>query len=164
MEVIKRFKTLYATVDDIDLFPGGMAERPLQGGIVGPTFGCIIAIQFRQLRKCDRFWYENQDPVVRFTEAQLAEIRKITLAKTLCDNTDVYSDMQRSAFDLPSNFLNPRVPCNSMPAIDFNVWRESAPGQGCIIGGRHVQIGESAFPSPCTSCICTAEGVSNLEF
>ncbi|CAH1129175.1 unnamed protein product [Ceutorhynchus assimilis] len=158
MEVIQRLKTIYPTVDDIDLFPGGMAERPLQGGIIGPTFGCIIAIQFRQLRKCDRFWYENEDPIVRFTEAQLAEIRKSTLAKTLCDNMDVFSDIQRSAFDLPSNFLNPRVPCNSMPSIDFNAWRETSSGQGCIIGGRHVQIGESAFPSPCTSCVCTADG------
>ncbi|KAL1488622.1 hypothetical protein ABEB36_014425 [Hypothenemus hampei] len=159
MEVIQRLKALYPTVDDIDLFPGGMSERPLQGGIIGPTFGCIIAIQFRQLRKCDRYWYENEDPIVRFTEPQLAEVRKITLAKTLCDNMDDYSDMQRSAFDLPSNFLNPRVPCNSMPSIDFNAWRENSQDQGgCVIGNRQVQIGENAFPSPCTSCICTAQG------
>lgn len=59
-EVIARFKRLYPTVDDIDIFPGAMAERPLQGGLVGPTLACIIAIQFRQLRKCDRFWCVNQ--------------------------------------------------------------------------------------------------------
>lgn len=104
-EVISRFKRIYPTVDDIDLFPGGMSERPLQGGLVGPTFACIIGIQFRQLRKCDRFWYETEDPNLRFTEAQLNEIRKTTLSKIVCENMDIPGDMQRAAFDLPSNFL-----------------------------------------------------------
>jgi HrpA-like RNA helicase len=49
--------------------------------------------------------YENEDQIVRFTEAQLAEIRKMTLSKILCENMDIQSDMQRSAFDQPSNFL-----------------------------------------------------------
>ncbi|XP_047507220.1 heme peroxidase 2 [Pieris napi] len=156
-EVIARFKRIYPTVDDIDLFPGGMSERPLQGGLVGPTFACIIAIQFRQLRKCDRFWYENDNPAARFTEQQLAEIRKTTLSKVLCDNFDVPTDIQRAAFDLPSNFLNPRVSCASLPKLDLSAWRENS-AQGCLIAGRAVPLGDSAFPSPCTSCICTAEG------
>uniref|UniRef100_A0A182RDN6 Oxidase/peroxidase n=1 Tax=Anopheles funestus TaxID=62324 RepID=A0A182RDN6_ANOFN len=156
-EVIARLRRIYAHVDDIDLFPGGMSERPLQGGLVGPTFACIIAIQFRQLRKCDRFWYENEDPVVKFTEQQLTEIRKTTLAKIVCESLDITGDMQRAAFDLPSNFLNPRVPCSSMPQIDLSAWRENVV-QGCQIGGKNVNVGESAFPSPCTSCICTNEG------
>jgi hypothetical protein len=155
-EVISRLKRIYPTVDDIDLFPGGMSERPLQGGMIGPTFACIIAIQFRQLRKCDRFWYENDEPAIRFTEAQLNEIRKTTLSKVFCENLDVPGDMQRAAFDLPSNFLNPRVPCHAMPQIDLSAWRENV--QGCLIAGRRISIGESAFPSPCTSCICTTEG------
>jgi hypothetical protein len=49
--------------------------------------------------------YENEDQTVRFTEAQLAEIRKMTLSKILCDNMDIQSDIQRSALDQPSNFL-----------------------------------------------------------
>lgn len=49
--------------------------------------------------------YENVDPVVRFTEPQLAELRKTTLSKMMCENYDIQSDMQRAAFDLPSNFL-----------------------------------------------------------
>ena len=60
---------------------GGLAETPLHGGLVGPTFACVIGIQFRNLRKCDRFWYESGNPLIRFTESQLAEVRKITLAK-----------------------------------------------------------------------------------
>ncbi|XP_029172750.1 uncharacterized protein LOC114941788 [Nylanderia fulva] len=155
-EVIARMKRIYASVDDIDLFPGGMSERPLQGGLVGPTFACIIAIQFRQSRKCDRFWYETDDPNIRFTEHQLAEIRKTTLTKVMCENMDHQMDMQRAAFDLPSNFLNPRVPCSSMPHMDFSAWRETR--HGCQIGGRNVAVGESGFPTPCTSCVCTAEG------
>ncbi|KAJ0177269.1 hypothetical protein K1T71_007278 [Dendrolimus kikuchii] len=156
-EVIARFKRIYATVDDIDLFPGGMSERPLQGGLVGPTFACIIAIQFRQLRKCDRYWYENDNQAARFSEQQLAEIRKATLSKILCENFDIAGDIQRASFDLPSNFLNPRVPCGSLPKLDLSAWRENS-AQGCLIAGRSVAVGDSAFPSPCTSCICSAEG------
>lgn len=160
-ETIARLKRIYAHVDDIDLFPGGMSERPLQGGLVGPTFACIIAIQFRQSRKCDRFWYETDDPNIRFTDAQLQEVRKTTLSKVMCENMDSHTLMQRAAFDLPSNFLNPRVPCGSMPHMNFEAWRETR--HGCQIAGRNVAVGESGFPSPCTSCICTAEGVSFLE-
>ncbi|KAJ8678537.1 hypothetical protein QAD02_014324, partial [Eretmocerus hayati] len=155
-EVIARLKKVYQSVDDIDLFPGGMSERPLQGGMVGPTFACIIAIQFRQTRKCDRFWYETDDPTIRFSEPQLAELRKTTLSKVLCNNMDVHSEMQRAAFDLPSNFLNPRVPCSSMPEMNFEAWRETS--QGCQIGNMKVPLGAKGFPSPCISCVCTPEG------
>lgn len=42
---------LHREIDDVDIFPGGMAERPVYGGLVGPTFACIIAQQFSSLRK-----------------------------------------------------------------------------------------------------------------
>lgn len=160
-EVIARLKRIYANVDDIDLFPGGMSERPLQGGLIGPTFGCIIATQFRRTRKCDRFWYETDDPNIRFTEQQLNEIRKNTLAKVMCENMDTHVLMQKAAFDLPSDFLNPRVSCGTMAQMDFTSWKETRES-GCLIGNRNVAVGESGFPTPCTSCICTNEGVSKF--
>jgi peroxidase len=42
-------------LDNIDLFVGGMAEKPLDGGKVGPTFLCIMLDQFKRARDGDRY-------------------------------------------------------------------------------------------------------------
>ena len=68
---VARLENVYEHVDDIDLFPGGMAEKPVVGGIVGPTFACVLGQQFLNLRKGDRFWYENGDHPGAFTKEQL---------------------------------------------------------------------------------------------
>ena len=47
------------SVNDIDVYAGAMSEQNVPGGQIGPTFGCILARQFRNSRAGDRFWYEN---------------------------------------------------------------------------------------------------------
>ncbi|OQR79603.1 hypothetical protein BIW11_05623 [Tropilaelaps mercedesae] len=62
---------IYDHVEDIDLFTGGLAERSLNGAVVGPTFACIIGSQFSRLKRSDRFFFETDDPIVRFSEGTL---------------------------------------------------------------------------------------------
>ncbi|KAK7493173.1 hypothetical protein BaRGS_00015510, partial [Batillaria attramentaria] len=47
------------SVDDIDLYSGGLNEAPVSGGAVGETYACLLA--------------------------QLAEIKKMTLSRVLCN-------------------------------------------------------------------------------
>ncbi|XP_019617513.1 PREDICTED: thyroid peroxidase-like [Branchiostoma belcheri] len=117
----QKLESLYSHVDDIDLFVGGLAEESVRGGVVGPTFACLIGLQFQDLRKGDRFWFENSG---QFTEDQLAEIKKTSLARILCDNTDT-EQMQPNVFKQPGN---ERVACTDLPnltTVDLTKWKES---------------------------------------
>lgn len=49
----------YGTVDSIDLWVGGLAEKHLPGSSLGATFTRIIVDQFTRLRDGDRYWYQN---------------------------------------------------------------------------------------------------------
>lgn len=42
-------------VEDVDLFILGLAEKPLRGAILGPTFSCIMALQFQKVKKNIKF-------------------------------------------------------------------------------------------------------------
>lgn len=53
--------SVYPTVDDIDLWVGGLAESPHNGGMVGQTFFALLSDQFERLRDGDRFFYLNND-------------------------------------------------------------------------------------------------------
>lgn len=53
--------------NDIDLFAGALSERPAPGALVGPTFRCIIGLQFRMFKIGDRFFYENDFVPTGFT-------------------------------------------------------------------------------------------------
>ncbi|KAK7085338.1 hypothetical protein SK128_027614, partial [Halocaridina rubra] len=116
---------VYSHVDDIDFFTGGLAEHPIEDGLVGPTFACVIADQFMRLKRGDRFWYETSKEPQAFTKDQLMQIRKISLARVICDNLPELGSMQRWPF---RNYAtgNPRLPCSSqsIPRMDYGAWEE----------------------------------------
>ncbi|KAH8271410.1 hypothetical protein KR018_009138, partial [Drosophila ironensis] len=127
-ESSKRIGHAYRSVHDIDLFVGGIAERPVVGGLVGPTFACIIAQQFSNVRRGDRFWYENGGFESSFTPAQLHSLRRVSLAQVLC-RTVGGGTLQPHIF-IPAEFEdNERQNCgvDSLAPIDLSPWLEQDP-------------------------------------
>lgn len=86
----EQLERIYNSPRDVDLFVGGLLESSEDEAVVGPTFRDIIADQFSRLRRGDRYFYEH-NPTINpghFTAAQLQEIKKITLGRIICDNSD----------------------------------------------------------------------------
>lgn len=74
----------YASVNDIDLWVGGLAEDHAPGAAVGPLFQAIIVDQFTRLRDGDRFWYQSV-----LLPSMIAQVEGRTLADIIRDNTTV---------------------------------------------------------------------------
>ncbi|XP_042222225.1 thyroid peroxidase-like [Homarus americanus] len=96
IRAVAALRQAYRHVHDIDLYVGGLAENHLPGATVGPTFACIITLQFKITKTSDRFWYESLGS--GFTYSQLQSIRTITLSSVVCKNMDE---------------KNPKVPVNA---------------------------------------------------
>ncbi|XP_064480134.1 chorion peroxidase-like [Ornithodoros turicata] len=119
-----KYSQVYKHPDDVDLWSGGISERVLPGAMIGPTFACIIARQFSNLRRGDRFWYENSGMPSSFTPEQLQEIRKSTQAKIICMNGDDVPTIQLWVMRLPHPIYNPRYRCEDIPSINLRYWQE----------------------------------------
>ncbi|XP_060597409.1 uncharacterized protein LOC132751271 [Ruditapes philippinarum] len=115
-----KIQNIYSHVDDIDLFPGAMTESLLPDSSVGPIFACLLGKQLKKLREGDRYWHETQDPIIKFTNDQLTELRKVSFARVLCDNFDV-SQVQPDVFHVPG-IGNERVDCDQIQGINLEKW------------------------------------------
>jgi hypothetical protein len=60
MEIKEKLASVYDSVNDVDLWIGGLAEDRVNGGVVGEVFSEIIKDQFTRLRDGDRFFYLNE--------------------------------------------------------------------------------------------------------
>ena len=60
---------------------------------------------------------------------QLNEIRKTSLARLICDNTENIAEVQPLALEMPDGKRNPKISCDSgllflgIPNVDLSQWR-----------------------------------------
>ncbi|CAN5379748.1 hypothetical protein BH09PLA1_BH09PLA1_35060 [soil metagenome] len=85
-------QSVYASVDDIDLWAGGLAEKHVAGSNLGATFQRIVADQFTRSRDGDRFWYERD-----LSRSDLALVRNTRLSDLIRRNSTM-SNLQDNVF------------------------------------------------------------------
>lgn len=64
----------------------------------------VLIIVLIQTKRGDRFWYENDLSPSGFTEEQLTEIKKTTMAQVICDNIDRIEQVQPMAFQMGDDY------------------------------------------------------------
>lgn len=77
VSVQQALQQAYGSVDKIDLWVGGLAEKHLPGSSMGATFTKILVDQFMRLRDGDRYWYQNvlpADAVRAVQNTRLADV------------------------------------------------------------------------------------------
>jgi len=94
--VVEALSSTYPTVNDIDLWIGGLSEDAVAGSQLGPLLHAIIVRQFTELRDGDRFWYQND-----LNPDERDRVRGTTLAEIIRANTDIGSELQDNVFQTP---------------------------------------------------------------
>ena len=92
-----------------------MAEEPVQGGVVGPTFACIIGKQFKNIMEGDRLFFTHKyEGFKGGLPTDLKRIiRKRSFHDIMCDNIPIE--------ELPLNMFNissQKVKCSERNKLD----------------------------------------------
>lgn len=95
-DTVSALSSTYATVDDIDLWVGGLSEDPVGNSQLGPLFQRIIVRQFTELRDGDRFWYERD-----LQPPEMDRVRGTSLARIIRRNTSIGDELQDNVFTAP---------------------------------------------------------------
>jgi len=92
VELQQQLATTYGSVDDIDLWVGGLAEDHVAGGSLGPTFRRILVDEFTRVRDGDRFWYQAD-----LTGPDLNFVNNTHLSDLIARNSEI-DNLQPNAF------------------------------------------------------------------
>jgi hypothetical protein len=92
-EVSRRLQDAYGSVDNIDVWIGGLAEDPLRGALVGELLFRVMKSQFEALRDGDRFWYE-----LVLTPEEIQQVENNRLSDIIRRNTDIGRELADDVF------------------------------------------------------------------
>ncbi len=91
--VVERLASVYADVDEIDLWVGTLSEDPVNGGHVGELAFEVIVYQFEALRDGDRYFY-----LTKLNPSERAEIQATSLADVIRRNSSIGDEISDDVF------------------------------------------------------------------
>ena len=121
-QILEDLQSAYGNLDNhIDLFPAAIAESNDGDKLLGRTFGCILSRNFDEIRKGDRFYFENDEV---FSLNQQAEIKRMNMARVLCLTLTDPDKMLENVFDvfIPGEG-SVRKTCTELKSNDLRVGR-----------------------------------------
>jgi len=80
-----KLETVYGDIDAVDAWVGGLAEDPVNGGLLGATFSAVMIDQFTRLRDGDAYWSQN----LELTQDELSALWNTSLSDVITRNTDI---------------------------------------------------------------------------
>lgn len=121
VEIQEGLEALFGTVDNIDVFVGGLAEDHTDGSMLGELFHTVLVNQFTRLRDGDSFFYLNR---FEGDEDMIAMIEGISLSDIIQMNTGV-EHLQDNVF----------IAYDRVGGTDKNDMMQGSDGHDLIFGG-----------------------------
>ncbi len=113
----ERLASVYHNVDQVDSWPGMLAEDHRSGALVGETMYRVLRDQFIRLRDGDRFWYQGYlpPPMVQLVEQQ-------TLSVIIKRNTEIGDELQANVFLWEPDCMADVNGDGALTPADFSAW------------------------------------------
>ena len=96
-DIQARLTSAYDSVNDIDLWVGGLSEDTVARSHVGPLFHSIIKEQFEALRDGDRYWY-----AISLSRKERKMVQRLRLSDIIRLNTDIGNEINNDVFHVDS--------------------------------------------------------------
>lgn len=113
----------YESVEDIDLYVGGVLESLVTADqIFGATLRCIISDQLQRNAAGDAYFFTNPSSPYPFTSNQIQAIKDYDLANLICGNSNVES-VAPAWYLVDDSSTNKLVKCSEYKQMNLAAWK-----------------------------------------
>ena len=109
-DTVQGLARIYASVDDVDVWIGGLAEDHRAGAMVGELIYTAVLRQFIRLRDGDRFWYQHS-----LNGEEMRMLGRVRLSDIIRRNTMIGDEIPDDVFRVSTGNLDVKPLADNPP-------------------------------------------------